>query len=229
MGIRQLFVGSLAALAMVGAVSVQAQGVFDLGALTNTLTIGTPTAAPSPTAAAATLDTLAYQRSPQRSAENVKKFITGLKQFNNDVGTQMEAGLANVDLIAALEQKLSPYGVNTNNMGDVLAVYWLAGWMGVNGHEAEPTQAQIAGMKQMVAATLGSAPQIKSLSDADKQDAAEGLLLQMFFNDMVLEGVKSQPEAVQRARAEVKNALKTASGLDTDQFTLSANGLVRKK
>lgn len=229
MSIRQIFIGTLAAFAMMGPVAAHAQGVFDLGALTNTLTIGAPSTPPSPAVTAATMETLNYQRSPERSQQNVKKFVDAMKQFNADVGTQLETGLAGVDLIGGLEKQLTPYGVNTSNMGDVLAVYWLSGWMGVNGNDAEPTPAQIAGMKQMVAATLSSAPQIKSLSDADKQDTAEGLLLQMFFNQMMLDGLKTNPQALERARAEVKSSLKTMGGLDTDQFTLSANGLVRKK
>lgn len=217
------------------AIPVQAQGVFDLSAISNKLgmtpatttpTGGTTKGAPAPAVSPAALT---YKRSPQLSAQNLQKFIAGVKQMNADVGAQMEQGLAGVDLFGALDQGLAKYGARTDNLGDVLAVYYLSSWMAANGRDEDATMAQVEGTKKMVHSSLGHVPELAKLSDADKQSTTEGILLQMFFNEMMVEGVKSDPQALAQARAGIKEGTKVNAGFDVDRFDLGPNGLVTKK
>ena len=206
-----------------------AQGVFDLGSLTNTLTVNAGTTQNSAKAPALSLDTLDFQSSPQLSKDNIAKFIAGLKQASPDVGTQLEQGLSNVDLFAEMDKELAKYGLRTTNMGDAMVIYWVASWMAANGRTEEPTRAQIDGTRQMLAGALGSAPGISNLSDAEKQSTSQAMLLQFFLNEIMLGGLQSEPAALKKVRADIKLATKEVGGLDIDQFDMTANGLARKK
>lgn len=219
--------------------TVQSQGVFDLSEISSKLGMGSAAApasvaAPSAPSAAAKApaispEVLTYKRSPQLSAENLKKFVGGLKQFNPEFGAEFEKGVANVDLFGMMDQALGKYGVRTDNLGDVMAIYYLSSWMAVNAREEEPTPAQVDGTRKMVHATMGRVPEFAKMSDADKQGAAEGLLLQLFLNEAMVDAVKTQPDAAMKIRGEIKNAAKTNAGFEVDKFDLGAAGLVRKK
>jgi hypothetical protein len=206
-----------------------AQGVFDMGALTNSIAANAGVAtAGSQQGPAISIDALKYTPSPKLSAENLTKFFSSLNELSPGMGTQLEQGLAGQDLFAQLDQELSKYGVNPNNMGDAMTIYWLSTWLAVNGRTDDPTPAQIAGTRTMVQDALVKVPDIAKLSNDDKQATAQGFLLQFFLNEMMLEGVKSDPAALKKVRGDMLEAAKTMSGFDAALFDMSPSGLVRK-
>jgi hypothetical protein len=227
------FSAFMTTLGILTATPANAQGVFDMGALTNTLTTNAGTAQsstpPSPAATKATLEALSFKPSAELRAQNLNKFIGILKQSSPEVGAQLEQGLAGVDLFGEMEKGLSPLGLRVDNMGDAMVAYWLSSWMAANGRTDDPTVEQIAGTRTMLANTLGRVPEITKLSDADKQSSADAMLLQLFFNEAMLEAVASDPAALAKVRGDIKAGVKEAGGLDVDQFIMTPTGLARKK
>jgi hypothetical protein len=211
--------------------SAHAQGVFDMGALTNTIagtaqaqSQGTPAATPT----AAAVASLRYTPSLEVRKANMAKFIAGLKQMNAEAGAQMEQGLAQTDVIAVISEGIGKYGLDANNIADAYSVYLISGWMMANGRTDDPTAAQINGTRNMVVGLMTATPQIAKLSDADKQSFAEGLLLQFFLNEATAQAVTNDPAATQKVRNDVKTGVQSVLNVNLDAFTMSANGLVRK-
>ncbi len=225
---RVAFLFAFSILALSG--PSQAQGVFDMGALTSTIANNAGTAATaSAQGPAISIDVLKYTPSAKVSAENLAKFYSGLNEISPGTATQMELALAGQDLFGELDKQLAKYGVNPNNMGDAMTVYWVSTWLAANGKTDDPTQAQIAGTRKMVEASLIKAPDIAKLSNDDKQSTAQAFLLQLFLNETMLDSVKSDPVALKKVRGDLLTAAKTMSGFDATLFDMTAAGLVRKK
>jgi hypothetical protein len=217
------------------ATPASAQGVFDLGALTNTISQsagqqGTPQqsggkVAPPPSAA--NIAKLSFQPSPGVRSESVAEFVKVFKTINADAGSQMEAAFAQVDIIEEIGKAMAPYGMKTDNMADAYGAYVLSAWMGANGRTEDATPAQMAGMQTMARNALTSVPDMMNLDNTKKQRFTEALLLQIFLYELMQEGVKQDPSAKTKVQADIKAAAKEM-GIDTDAFTLTPNGLVRK-
>jgi hypothetical protein len=206
-----------------------AQGVFDMGALTSSIATNAGVAnTGGQQTPAISIDVLKYTPSAKLSSENLSKFYVSLNQISPGMGTQMEQALAGQDLFAQLDQSLSKYSINTNNLGDAMAIYWLSTWFAANARTDDPTPAQIAGTRKMVEEALVKVPDIAKFSNDDKQSTAQGFLLQLFLNEMMLEGVKSDPAALKKVRGDMLEAAKTMSGFDAALFDMAPSGLVRK-
>jgi hypothetical protein len=208
-----------------GTAPASAQGVFDLGVLTNTLSQGTPSSAPPPTPTQTAK--LNFKPSPAVRAANIAKFVAGMKHINADAGAQMEQAFAQMDVFTQIEQGLVPFGLHIDNIADAYTVYFMNGWMAANGRLDQNTKEQAAGTKASVERVFASSPDIGKLSDEDKQSMAEGLLLQAMLYDMMLQGSASDPAAFKKVQADVRAALKESS-IDVDLFELKINGLLRK-
>jgi hypothetical protein len=220
----RIFLISLTLFA-IGTTPASAQGVFDLGALTNTLSQGTqPSAAPPTQAQRAKLN---YTPSPAVRAANIAKFVAGMKQLNAEAGAQMEQGFAQADVFEQMAQGLQPFGLRIDNIADAYTVYFMNGWMAANGRMDQNTKEQAMGTKATVERVFAASPDIGKLSDEDKQSMAESLLLQAFLYDAMLQGTASDPQALKKVQADVRAALKQ-SAIDVDLFELKTNGLLRK-
>jgi hypothetical protein len=208
--------------------SAHAQGVFDMGALTSSIATNAG-AAGATQGVSISIDTLKYTPSAELSKENLAKFYKGLNDTSPGLGTQLEQGLAGQDVFALLDTELAKYGVNPNNLGDAMAIYWLSSWMGINGRFEDPTIAQVAGTRKMVEVSMSHAPSIAKLSDADKQSSAQGLLLQVMLNEMMIESVKADAAALKKIQGDLATAVKASTSFDASLFELTPNGLARKK
>ncbi len=214
---------------------VMAQGVFDMGALTNTISTsataqaeaeraGKAVAAPS----AASLKALNYKPSLQVRKANIATFINGLKEISPEVAGQFETVFAQVDIIDEIGKAVAPFGLKTDNMADAYTIYFLNAWMAANGRTDQNTPEQVAGVQQMAANALSSSPELLKLEDAKKQQFSEGLMIQGFLFDAMLQGTASDPVALAKVKADTKAGAKEM-GIDVDLFELTPAGLVRKK
>ncbi len=211
-----------------------AQGVFDMGALTNTISAtansqaeqkraGQAIAAPNAAAIAA----LNYRPSLDVRRENIAKFVAGLKAMNPDAGAQMEQVFAQVNVIEEMGKSIAPYGLKTSNIADAYTVYFMTAWMSANGRTDDNTNEQVAGTRQMAVNALAASPDIGKLSDADKQAFAEGLLIQAMMFDAMTDAVAADPAGLAKVKGDVKAGAKEM-GIDVDAFKLTPTGLARK-
>jgi hypothetical protein len=211
-----------------------AQGVFDMGTLTNTISTTANTQAEQKragqaiaTPSAAAISALNYSPSLDIRRQNIAKFVAGLKAMNPDAVAQMEQLFAQVNVIDEMGKAIAPYGLKTSNIADAYTVYFMTAWMSANGRTDDNTNEQVAGTRQMAVNALTASPEIGKLSDADKQSFAEALLIQAMMFDAMTEAVAADPAGLAKVKGDVKAGAKEM-GIDVDAFKLTPTGLVRK-
>jgi hypothetical protein len=210
------------------AAPLNAQGVFDLGALTSTITSNTAQQTGKPAGPAASVAAMTFKPSMDIRKQNVTAFVDVMKKVNAEAGAQIEQAISQIDLIEEIGKGIAPFGLRTDSIVDGYTLYMINAWMAANGRTDLNTKEQADGTKNMVMATFSDSPELAKLSDEDKQKFAEGMMLNAFLYDGMLQSAAANPEAMANVKKEVRTAAKLLS-IDLDLFDMTANGLVRKK
>ena len=216
------------AVSIAAAIPATAQGVFDLGSLTNTLTIN---AKPVDTAIKAPLvseSQLTFTASPTVRKEAVDGFVAAMSQASPELGTQLGAAFGGADVFAQIDAGLEPFGLKTNNIADAYTLYMVNAWMASQGNRDQNTRAQADGTKAMVMATFSATPDLLKLDARQKQLFADSLVLNAMLYDSMLQATADNVQATQNVQGEVTAAAKLL-GIDLSLFSMTPNGLARKK
>ena len=195
-------------------------------------TLGTGTATPTP----ADTSFLSYTPDPAVSEQIITEFVETLKssgQATPEQVGQMEAAIRESLTREAMQQFIDELfageGFKLDNLADVLAIYFIASFVVLNDLVDGTSTEQDLAVRNQVITAFASVPEIKQLSDADKQKAAEGLILFTIFlaNDW--------QQAQQGVEGYDLNTIKTYTkdtllqmGIDPAQFDFTPTGLVRK-
>jgi hypothetical protein len=190
---------------------------------------------PAATAAAPT-DLLTYQVDPAITEQVLQQFIDTLKQTGQVAADQMaelESNLKTNINRAAMQQFIDELfvgeGLRLENFADVIAIYIIASFVVINDMQGGTTTEQDLAVRNQIAATFTNIPSVQQLSDAEKQTAAESLILYVMFlaNDwqQALQGTEGYDLATVQGYA--KDTL-VQSGIDPAQFDFTPLGLVRK-
>lgn len=227
---RRILFGSALFLAATVSGHAGAQGVFDMGNLSATLAIpatpGSPAPAPAP--AAVPESALGFKPSPEVRKRNYAQFVDKLRASSPQGADEMQKLFAQKDVIAEFGTALTPYGLRTDNIADAYTVYWLNAWMASRGRSDPNTPEQAQGVRRQAANAMRANPQVAKLTDAQKQEMAEALLIQAMMLDAAMTQAKTQPDQMPQIQAGARAGAKAMS-LDLDQMELTATGFVAAK
>ncbi len=188
------------------------------------------------TTAATPTDLLTYQVDPAITEQVLQQFIDTMKQTGQVPAEQM-AELENTIKTninrAAMQQFIDELfvgeGLKLENFTDVIAIYIIASFVVINDMQGGTTTEQDLAVRNQIAATFTNIPSVQQLSDAEKQTAAESLILYVMFlaNDwqQALQGTEGYDLATVQGYA--RDTL-VQSGIDPAQFDFTPLGLVRK-
>jgi hypothetical protein len=215
------------------AAPVAAQGVFDMGVLTNTLSqdagaAPSPQAAPAPQPQTAPAGPAAFRFKPSPAVRKamLAKFVDGVRQGDPNGATQIEAEFAKSDPIADIAKVLPRYGLRADDAADAFTVYWMNAWLASRGRIEESAPAQVAAVRAQAARAMGATAALKSATDADKQQFAEAMLLQGAMLESMLQQAKDDPAKLEQVKTAARQGAKGA-GLDLDQVELTPTGFVK--
>ncbi len=211
---------------------VAAQGVFDLGKIAKSVAeapgaVSSKAGPATPPPSAGSLAQLTFKPSASVRKKVIDEYVKGVKALKPEVGAQMEAGFAKMDVLGEIAKGLAGYGLKADNMADAYAYYFMTAWMGAQGRTDDFTRAQISGVQNMVRTTIASNKELLALEDSKKQFFAESLLLQGLMNDEMTKAVANDAALKTKVMGDLKLAAKELS-LDLDAFVLTPAGLVRK-
>ena len=130
-----------------------------------------------------------------------------------------------VDIISAIQQALSPFGLRIDNVVDAYAVYWMSAWHASMGSTDTPSRIQAIKVKQQALQILIAVPEIAQATDAQKQEFAEALLIQTALIDASMEQAAGNPDQLRAIASAVRQGAR-ATGLDLDSMTLTSNGFI---
>jgi hypothetical protein len=166
---------------------------------------------------------LDFQPSLSRRKQNLSRFVENTRANNPQGAAQMAKLFASTDVIEQLGKSMAPYGLRTNNVADVYAVYWASAWLGSRGRNENLPKSQIVAIKNQATGALSSTAQFSSATDAQKQQFAEALLIQAVLIDASIDYAKSDPALLSKVKIAISQGAK-AMGLDLDRMTLTPQG-----
>ena len=179
----------------------------------------------SPVVTSSDVKKLSFRVSKSQRKANLALFVRQSRELNPAVGDQLEALVNSVDIFGEFSKALTPLGLQVNNVGDVYALWWMNSWLASRGRNDNPSRTQIQAVKRQVARAMLSSSQFTGMTDAQKQQMAEALLLQAALTDAAVTQAKSNPSELRAVTISVKQGTREA-GIDLDTINLTNNGFV---
>jgi hypothetical protein len=166
---------------------------------------------------------LDFKSSLNRRKQNLSRFVEKTRDKDPQGAAQMAKLFASTDVIEQVTKSIAPYGLQTNNVADVYAVYWASAWLGSRGRNENLPKSQIIAIKNQATGALSSTAQFSSATDAQKQEFAEALLIQAALIDASIDYAKSDPALLSKVKVAISQGAK-AMGLELDRMTLTPQG-----
>lgn len=235
---RRALAGALSAFA-VAPMPALAQGVFNMGMLTNTLSQGAniqsedarasslaafrsmtsaPRTAPINEAA------IRYQPSMAVRARNMKQLVERLRRVDPTSASDLERTLASRDVLAEIAGVMRPVGLDPNNLADAAATYLVTAYYGVRGStDGEP--AEFKAVSTQIARAVSADPSFAEASDALKQEIAESMLINAVLANQAVQAAQKQPAAMPAIKAAIAKGAQSAFGFDLTRMRLGPEGL----
>ena len=147
-------------------------------------------------------------------------------------GAKVAAGLrqllASNDFVQMWTKGAAPDGMRPNDLGDSLAEYWTTNWAYASGLSAT-TPAQTKAIRFQLGPTIARNPQVRRMSDAQKQAFSETLMLNLVVEVIGMEAGrrKHDPAVLQKIRTQTAARFKQEFGVDLMELKLTRRGFVR--
>ena len=180
-----------------------------------------PTAAPDPQR----VGKLSFTPSQTRRKANYAAFVAKTRAQDPAGAAQLEQLFATVDVVAATEAPLAKLGLSSRNVADAYAAWWVTAWLGAQGRSDDPTRAQMQAVKRQTEAAFAATPQAATMTDAQKQEFAEALLVQAALLTDGVEQSQGNPAQLEAVKAAIRQGAKV-SGMDLDTIILTEDGFV---
>lgn len=120
---------------------------------------------------------------------------------------------------------LARYGMSANNLVDTTSLYLASAWYASRGSSADPTPAQMRGLRRQVAMAMAATPESVNASNALKQEVAEASIIQAMFVGSLANEAARNPAAAGPLRAAAVRGAKASYQIDLSRMNLTANGL----
>lgn len=236
--LRRALAGALGALVMAPEPAL-AQGVFNMGMLTNTLTQGADVQSESarasslpvfrsitrtPRNAAIDNGAIRYRPSMAVRTRNMNQFVERLRRVDPATASDLERTLSRRDLVAEMGGVMRPVGLDPNNVADAMATYLVTAYYGVRGStDGEP--AEFKAVSAQIARAISADPAFSGASDALKQEIAESMLIHALFANQAVEAAQKQPPAMPAVKTAIAKGARAAFGFDVAKMRLGPDGL----
>lgn len=153
-----------------------------------------------------------FVRDPARFEANLQKLVAALRRESPRMADAAAKDFAG--LLPRIGPELRKLGLNDADMADMTTAYWVTAWEAAHdivGRRTDP--ALIAGARRQVAGTIAAGA--ARMTDADKQDVADMMLLQALLIDARMKGAAQGGAAVRRTTSDAI-ARQAAALLKTD-------------
>lgn len=171
---------------------------------------------------------LAYTPSMQRRRANYAGFVERSRRVD-PAGADGLAETLSSDPIAMMKPELAKVGLNTENVADAYAVYWVEAWQAVHGVTGASSRSTAQAVRAQAAKAISAIPEFERATPAQKQEFAEAHLVQALLVGAAKEQAQGDRAKLSQLSAAVEKGAR-ASGLDLRAMTLTEEGFgpVRK-
>ncbi|MEL7511626.1 MAG: DUF6683 family protein [Cyanobacteria bacterium J06554_3] len=220
-----------AAVNIAGTMSVNAAigRSADIAADRNTSSSPQPTSdsdwvAPSPSNAP--YSPISYSIDPAIRAEVIASYVERIRQTDTAAGNEIEQLFRDRDLIGETAQNFQAYGLDINDLGDVITAYWAINWGAVN-QSGRPSVDQVQGLRSQFRSILAGSPITQTTTAAERQQIADDMLVKLILVDggveqSLREGNTAELQNISRL---VQQSNLASMGIDLAALDLTAQGL----
>ncbi len=172
---------------------------------------------------------LVYRRSP-RVTERVKRdyLARAEKAYGSSTAASLRRMLATRDFVAMWAKGAAADGMSPNDLGDSLAEYWTTNWAIVHG-DFSAAPALTKAVRFQIGPSVARVPQIRRMSDAQKQELSEGLMLNLVVEVIGVQAAKQggDPALMRRLQTQTAARFKREFGVDLNAVRITNRGMVR--
>lgn len=214
----------------------RAQGVFDMGQLTNTLSLDALTqslesqsagqsSGKSSGTAAKVVTT--FRPSAEVRKRNFAQFVSKVRATDPGTATELEKAFASQDVIGVTGKEIAKYGLKTNDVADALTVYFITAWYGMRGRDDDPSRALVTAVRGQFVTAMGRTPGFAKTTDAQRQEIAEAMLIQAMLVSGYVQAAKQNPSLAGQIKTAIAQGAKATFGFDLGTVQLTEQGLQR--
>ena len=167
---------------------------------------------------------LRYTLSGPRRAQNMARIVARTRAVDKGSAEDLERLFAN-DFFGKLVGPLGRLGLRIDDLADAWAIWWISAWNAAHGSNDTPSPAVAQAVRRQAARALGAVSAIQQAGDADKQELAEALLVQMALIDTAVEQNRRDMAGLRVIHSAVIDGARKM-GVDLETMTLTEAGFV---
>lgn len=142
-----------------------------------------------------------FRRDPALMRVRQAQFVAAVKAKDPTTASALETAFRQ-DVVEAVRPAFQRFGFTPDDAADMTAAYWITVWEAAHGQVGVETDPAVArGVRAQLAGVLG--PKLRERRDAEKQEIADTMLLQMLFADSRMRAAKAGGAAKVRAMSDV--------------------------
>lgn len=173
--------------------------------------------------------TIPYSVDPAVRVEVIETYIDRARVIDAAEGEALAQLFRNRDLINETAQNLTAYGLDINDLGDVITAYWAVNWGAVH-QSGRPSVAQVQGLREQFRTVLAGSQITEKTSAAERQQIADDMLIRLILIDGGVEqGLREgNTEQLQAISEYVQQSSLTTMGIDLAALDLTSEGLTMR-
>lgn len=155
-----------------------------------------------------------FTRDPALLKAKQQKIVEMARAQSPQMAAALEQAFSQ-DIIAQLDAPLRAAGLDSSDMADMTTLYWINAWEGANGIVGRQTDpALVRGARAQLAGVMAKNPSMAQMTDAQKQDIADTMIIQGLLIEARMQGAAKQGAAAQKqvsdaVASEAQQMLKT--------------------
>ncbi|MEL7522000.1 MAG: DUF6683 family protein [Cyanobacteria bacterium J06553_1] len=169
---------------------------------------------------------IVYSVDPAVRAEVINTYIDRAREIDAAEGEELAQLFRDRDLIGETAQNLTAYGLDINDLGDVITAYWAVNWGAVH-QSGRPSVAQVQGLREQFRTVLAGSQLTATTTVAERQKIADDMLIRLILIDGGVEqGLRENNAAQLQAISEyVHQSSLSTMDIDLAALDLTAEGL----
>ncbi|MDQ8029325.1 MAG: hypothetical protein REJ23_11405 [Brevundimonas sp.] len=180
----------------------------------------------TPTPAPARPADLAFRRDPAVTRQVQAELVQTVSRSAPEAGQEIATLFRSADPISTASPALRRFGLDTGNVVDAVALYYLAMWGAANNFEETMTTTQARGARAHVARAVNF-DGMGLNTPAARQRFAETLIYQALLMDAAIEQAQDSGDAAaQRTLSDAAHGQMRRMGLDMRRLQITGEGFV---
>lgn len=168
-----------------------------------------------------------YSLDPTIRENVIASYADRARKINRAEGEEFARLFRDRDLFGETTQNFKAYGLDLNDLGDVITGYWAVSWGAVH-QSGRPSVRQVQGLRRQFRSILANNQFAKDLSLADRQKVANDMTVRLILIDGGIEqGLRDgNLKQLQTISRYVQQSSLESMGIDLAALNLTSQGFV---